>query len=449
MSMRFARRTVILAVCAVAPCACTLPQRPSMAATRPTSTEKKRVSARPNIVLMLADDLGYADLSCYGAKEIRTPNIDRLAGQGVRCTQFYVSTPVCAPTRVSIMTGRYPARTSLNTNPNWRDSNSGLDPQEVTIAEVLKKAGYATGLSGKWHLGYDQRFWPLQQGFDEYFGFISGWADYYKHFYQQEGAVWMVRGNERRDEPGYMTDLIAREAVSFIERRAKGDSPFFLYVAFNAPHDPIEPPPGCDKTERAEVYRAMVEYLDGAVGKVVSAVDRAGITDNTLVIFMSDNGAEKNGGNNGPLRGLKRSVFEGGIRVPMIARYPGCIPASTSTDRLAISMDLYTTFAHLAGADVPQDRPIDGKDILGMLAAEAGTPHENKPLFWAFGKQDAVRVNDWKLVREDGKPVGLYDIRDDQSEKKDRSAEKRDKVAAMSKLLEEWRGKMRTPSAGG
>jgi len=278
--------------------------------TRPAAPlNDTKTAARPNIILMVADDLGYGDLSCYGAKEIRTPNVDRLAAEGVKCTQFYVSTPVCAPTRVSLMTGRYPARTSLNTNPNWRDPNAGLNPEEVTIAEVLKTAGYATGLIGKWHLGYAKKFWPLQQGFDEHFGFISGWADYYKHFYQKEGAVWMVQGNERRDEPGYMTGLFTREAVSFIERHAKATSPFFLYLAYNAPHDPIQPPPGCDKTERSEVYQAMVEYLDASVGKVVAAVEKAGITGNTLVIFMSDNGAEKGGGSSGPLKGLKRSVY--------------------------------------------------------------------------------------------------------------------------------------------
>jgi arylsulfatase A len=424
-------------------------QRPSMPTTRPAPAAETHVFRRPNIILMVADDLGYADLSCYGAKEIRTPNVDRLAGQGVRCTQFYVSTPVCAPTRVSLMTGRYPARTSLNNNPDWKNPNAGLDPEEVTIAEVLKKAGYATGLVGKWHLGYDKKFWPLQQGFDEHFGFISGWADYYKHFYQKEDAVWMVRGNERRDEPGYMTDLFTREAESFIGRHAKGESPFFLYLAYNAPHDPIEPPPGCDKKERAEVYRAMVEYLDGSVGKVLSAVDRAGIADNTLVIFMSDNGAEKGGGSNGPLRGLKRTVFEGGIRVPFIARYPGCIPAGASSDKLAVSMDLFATFANLADAKLPPGLVIDGKDILGVLTCEGQTPHERSPLFWAFNQQDAVRVGDWKLIRENGKVLGLYNIREDEGEKKDRSGENTKRVEDFGKLIDDWRKTMRNPVGAG
>jgi arylsulfatase A len=424
-------------------------RRPPMPTTRPAPAVETRVFTRPNIIVMVADDLGYADLSCYGAKGIRTPNVDRLAAEGVRCTQFYVSTPVCAPTRVSLMTGRYPARTSLNTNPNWKDPNSGLDPSEVTVAEVLEKAGYSTGVVGKWHLGYDKRFWPLQQGFDEYFGFISGWADYYKHFYQTEGAVWMVRGNERRDEPGYMTDLFVREAGSFIERHARGGSPFFLYLPFNAPHNPIEPPPGCDKKQHDEVYRAMVEYLDAGVGKLLDTVQKTGIADNTLVIFMSDNGAEANDGSNGPLRGLKRSVYEGGIRVPFIARHPGCLPAGSSSDKLAVSMDLFTTLADLAEAELPENVVIDGKDILGSLAGEAGSPHEKTPLFWAFGNQDAVRAGNWKLVRENGKPVGLYNIRDDESEKKDQSAKNLKRVEDLGRLIEEWRKTMRNPAASG
>jgi arylsulfatase A len=404
---------------------------------------------RPNLILIMADDLGYADLGCYGAREIRTPNIDRLAAGGVRCTQYYASTPVCAPTRVSLLTGRYPARTSLNRNPDWKDPHDGLDPSEVTIAEVLKGAGYATGIVGKWHLGYEKKFWPLQQGFDEYFGFISGWADYYKHTYRPEAGNWMVRNNERRDEPGYMTDLLTREAVSFIDRRAADKKPFFLHLAYNAPHTPFQPPPNCEKIAHADVYRAMVESLDAGVGKVLDAVDHAGIAGNTFVVFTSDHGAETGGGNNGPLRGFKRSVYEGGIRVPFIARFAGRIPAHTTTDKIAISMDVFATFAALAGAEPPKNVVIDGKDILPMLSGKGPSPHADSPLFWAFGQQDAVRLGKWKLIREKGKPVGLFDIPADEGETHDVSARHPGLVAEMSRQLDTWRKSMRNPAASG
>jgi arylsulfatase A-like enzyme len=393
-------------------------------------------TSRPNIILILADDLGYGDLGSYGSRDIRTPVIDRLAGEGVRCTQFYASTPVCAPTRVSIMTGRYPARTSLNSNPDWTNPNDGLDPSEVTIAETLRSSGYHTGIVGKWHLGYDQRFWPLQQGFDEHVGFISGWADYYTHNYRAEAGNWMVRGNERRDEKGYLTDIVTREAGAFVERAAKARTPFFLYIAYNAPHEPMLAPPGCTKTAPAEIYRAIVEYLDGSIGQLLAALDRAGVADNTLVIFMSDNGAEQYG-SNGPLRGRKRSVYEGGIRVPLVARFPGRLPAGATNDQIGISMDLYATFARLAGAKLPAGVTLDGRDMLPTWAGKAPSPHAESPLFWAFGERDAVRLGRWKLVRDKGK-ASLYDVPADIGESHDLSSQQPERVKDLSKLLDDW-----------
>ncbi len=401
--------------------------------------------ARPNIVLLVADDLGYGDVACYGATDIRTPHIDSLAKDGLKSTQFYVSTPVCAPTRVSLMTGRYPGRTTLNINPNWQDPQSGLSPDEVTIAELLKARGYATGLVGKWHLGYSKKFWPLQQGFDEHFGFISGWADYYTHNYRKEAGNWMVRGNERKDEPGYLTELFKGEAVSFINRHAK--QPFFLYVAFNAPHDPILAPEEYVARSKRGVYGAMVECLDDAVGTILAAIHKSKLADKTLVIFMSDNGAERKQGSSGPLRGIKRTVYEGGIRVPFVARWPGRIPPGSESTELAISMDLFTTFAHLGGADLPKGVLIDGKDIMSLLAGKGRSPHE--VLCWSFRDHEAVRRGRWKLVCKKGEPEGLYDVPADVGEKNDLSAKHPDIVGRLLKELQDWRAQMRHPSASG
>jgi len=387
---------------------------------------------RPNILLLVADDLGYGDVSCYGAKDIRTPNIDSLASEGVRFSQFYVSTPLCAPMRVSMMTGRYPLRTSLSHNPNFKDHEDGLSPDETTIAEVLKNAGYSTGLIGKWHLGYAPKFRPRRQGFDEYFGFLSGWADYYKHTYN-EGTKWMFLNDEPHDEEGYMTELLARHAIDFLARH-RGKR-FFLEVAFNAPHFPDQAPDEYVKRSKRGVYGAMVECLDDNIGRILKHLRGIGLERKTLVIFVSDNGAEARG-SNGPLRGRKGSLWEGGIRVPFIARWPGRIPAGRVSHELAVSMDIFSTIVAAGAAELPKDVTIDGKNVLPVMEGEVKSPHEI--LFWSHEGQSAVRRGRWKLVRDRKNNSFLYDLDGHVGEAKDLAPGNPEIVRELSEMLDAW-----------
>jgi arylsulfatase A-like enzyme len=387
---------------------------------------------RPNILLLVADDLGYGDLSCYGAKDIRTPNIDSLASEGVRFSQFYVSTPLCAPMRVSMMTGRYPLRTTLSQNPDFKNPDDGLSPDETTVAEVLKNAGYATGLIGKWHLGYAPKFNPRRQGFDEYFGFLSGWADYYKHRYN-EGTKWMFLNDEPHDEEGYMTELLARHAIDFLARH-RGKR-FFLEVAFNAPHFPDQAPEEYVRRSKRGVYGAMVECLDDNIGRILTHLRKLGLDRKTLVIFVSDNGAEDRG-SNAPLRGRKGSLWEGGIRVPFIARWPGRIPAGRVSNELAVSMDIFSMIAAAGGGQPPKCVANDGKNVLPVMEGNAKSPHEI--LFWSHEGQSAVRRGRWKLVRDRKNNRSFYDLDADVGETKDLASENPEIVRELSGRLDEW-----------
>jgi len=391
---------------------------------------------RPNILLIEADDLGYGDLGCYNGV-CSTPNLDNLAGEGVRLSHFYVAAPLCAPTRVSLMTGKTPQRTSLIWNPRPMDMEDGLSPDETTIAEVLGSAGYHTGLVGKWHLGYGAKFRPRRQGFDEYFGFLSGSADYFTHAYRGP-RTWMFKDDEPYDEPGvYMTDLLTREAVSFVNRNAS--RPFFLYLAYNAPHGPIQAPEEWVKRFDGYVYKAMVACMDDGIGKVLAALKKNGIEDNTLVVFFSDNGGvlsagEDVRGSNAPLSGGKGTLKEGGIREPFIARWPGRIPTGEVIDVPAISMDLFATFAAVAGAKPP--RNIDGRDMMDVLTGKSKSLHGI--LFWQCKDWMAARKGELKLLREKGRPDRLYNVVLDPSEKHDLSAKYPKTVKALSAALDQW-----------
>ncbi|HUV05992.1 MAG TPA: sulfatase-like hydrolase/transferase [Armatimonadota bacterium] len=393
---------------------------------------------RPNILLIEADDLGYGDLGCYDGI-CSSPYLDKLASEGMRLSHFYVAVPLCAPTRVSLMTGKTPQRTSLIWNPRPMDMEDGLSPDETTIAELLKTAGYHAGLVGKWHLGYGAKFRPRKQGFDEYFGFLSGSAEYFTHEYRG-GRSWMFRNDEPYDEPGvYMTDLLTREAVSFINRNASKPQPFFLYLAYNAPHGPIQAPEEWKERFGGDTYKAMVACMDDGIGKVLAAVSRNGIEDNTLVVFFSDNGGVQSAGedvrgSNSPLSGGKGTLQEGGIRVPMIARWPGKIPAGKVVDVPAISMDLFTTFAAVGGAKPSGN--IDGKDMMDVLCGRSESLH--KVLFWQCKGQEAARSGELKLLRQEGRPVRLYNVVQDPAEKTDLSAKYPKTVKALSAALDQW-----------
>ena len=367
---------------------------------------------RPNFVVMLADDLGYSDLGCTGFDVPKaTLNIDQLARTGTRFTNWYSNAPVCAPSRAALMTGRYPMRAGVATN------GLALPASEKTIATLLKSSGYKTGITGKWHLGSDDLHSPNAHGFDTFFGFHSGCVDYYSHRYywgEPRGVNYhdLYRNRTETFEDGqYLTDGIAREAVDFIGRNHR--DPFFLYVPFNAPHYPMHAPAEYmrrfpDLPLEKQVRAAMLSSMDDAVGAITQALQKHRLTENTLIFFSSDNGATREPragldqkppvtGFNGPYRGFKFSLFDGGMHVPAIMNWPGVIPAGQVNAGVAAHMDVLPTVCGAAGVSPPVDRVMDGRDVLPMAQQKAPTPHET--IFWSNGPQTAARSGHWKLVR--------------------------------------------------
>jgi len=378
--------------------------------------------ARPNVVLFLADDLGCHDLGAWGATDLKTPNLDALAAGGVRFTNWYAAAPVCAPSRASLLTGRYPIRAGVP------DNGPPLRASEQTIAQVLKPAGYATGLFGKWHLGDTAETDPNAHGFDRFFGFHSGCIDYYSHrYYWGDPRVpnyhdlWRDR-TEIFEDGQYATELFAREAAQFL-RDHRAD-PFFAYVPFNAPHYPMHAPqkymqrfPAVEP-ER-QTYAAMIAALDDGVGQVLRTLRELRLEQNTLVLFSADNGATREAraglhgkpataGNNAPFRGNKFSAFDGGMHVPMIMNWPGVIPKGMVVREVGSHLDLMPTIAKLAGVTPPTDRTLDGSDALPLVLENAKSRHD--AIFWSSGGQLAVRRGNWKLVKDgktfDGTPDG-------------------------------------------
>jgi len=364
-------------------------------------------AARPNFVVIMADDMGYADLSCYGNDRYQTPHLDALAREGLRFTDFHANGPVCSPTRAALLTGRYQQRSGVDevvfADParGKRDAH-GLPPEEVTFAEVLQASGYRTALMGKWHLGYDPKFNPRRQGFDEFRGYLSGNVDFHSHIDQANFPDWW-HDLERVAEPGYSTHLITRHAVRFLEEnRAR---PFCLYVAHEAPHAPFQGPrdppirgPGAQAplqgAEIARAYREMVQEMDRGIGEIVATLRRLNLAENTFVFFCSDNGGTREA-NNGPLAGHKGSVWEGGHRVPGIAWWPGRIKPGT-TDEVALTMDIMPTLLELAGVPVPAGHRLDGASLAPLLLESRLLP--DRTLFWGYTGRYAVRQGPWKLL---------------------------------------------------
>jgi arylsulfatase A-like enzyme len=374
---------------------------------------------KPNIVLIIADDLGYADLGCQGAKDLRTPHLDSLAASGARFTNWYAGAPVCAPSRGSLMTGRYPQRNGVANN------GLALRPSEHTIASLLKSQGYATGIFGKWHLGSTPETVPNAHGFDQFFGFHSGCIDYFSHrYYWGEPRLvnyhdlWRNR-TEVFEDGQYMTELITREAKQFLA--ARRSEPFFLYVPYNGVHYPMHAPrkyvdrfPAAIDPER-RMYAALLAAVDDSVGEIMAAVKKMGALDNTLVFYQADNGATREpraglnqqpakAGNNGILRGSKFSLFDGGMHVPSIVSWPGKIPAGQVIPEIGIAMDVLPTMCKAAGVALPSDRTYDGVDLMPRVTQKAPSPHQS--IFWKSGGQLAVRRGPWKLVqngRDDAK----------------------------------------------
>ena len=367
-------------------------------------------SRPPNFVLLLADDLGYGDLSCYGHPTIRTPQLDRIATEGIRLTSFYAQ-PSCTPSRVALMTGRYPLRAGLARVLMPADT-MGLPASEVTLAEVLKGRGYRTAAFGKWHLGHhDKQFFPTNRGFDEYYGLIYS-NDMMPPWVQTDRPLELYRGTEAIEHPveqSTLTERYCEEAIRFI-RQSKG-SPFFVYLAYAMPHVPLHASEKFAGRSRRGLYGDVVETIDFSVGRILEALRAEGLDDNTLVIFASDNGPWMemgqrmlqggyikpwDAGSAGLLRGSKGSAYEGGIRVPCVARWPGRIPAGQVSAEMASTMDLYTTLVNLAGGTVPADRVVDGLDIFPLLAGMGKSPRQRFYYFAGHGLE-AVRENQWKL----------------------------------------------------
>jgi arylsulfatase A-like enzyme len=378
--------------------------------------------SRPNVIVFLFDDLGVHDLGYLGAKDLKTPNIDRLAAGGTVCRNWYSNAPVCAPARSSLMTGRSPIRAGVPGN------GSELRPSEKSIASVLKDTGYATALVGKWHLGSTPDTVPNAHGFDYFYGFLDGCVDYYSHrvYWGEPKRVnfhdlWRNR-QEIFDDGRYLTERIGEEAVAFVSR--KRQNPFFLYNAFNAVHYPMHAPQKYldrfpDLPWERRVYAAMLSAADDMIGNVVTALERSGQRENTLIFLMGDNGAttEKRAGlnqepatagRNTPFRGFKFSAFDGGMHVPGLVNWPGRIPAGKFIDQIVTTADILPTVCQLTGAHLPQDRTIDGKDIWPVLTGGAKSPHEY--VAWTSGPQLAIRKGKWKLVLNgivhDGTPQG-------------------------------------------
>ncbi len=410
-------------------------------------------SPRPNILVILADDLGYADVGFHGCRDIPTPNLDRLAQRSIRCTNGYVTHPFCSPTRAGLLTGRYQQRFGHENNPAWLPDSTvaGLPLSQTTLPQVLKTAGYVTGCVGKWHLGAHPQFHPNRRGFDEYFGLLGG-----GHIYLP-GAAGGVEYNiplnrNGRDEPltEYLTDVLGREASAFVTRH--GGKPWFLYLAFNAPHTPLQVTAKqldrvkhiADETRRN--YAGLVVGLDDAVGEVLTSLRDSGQEANTLVWFCSDNGGpiSVTHSDNTPLRGAKGSVFEGGIRVPFLVSWPGRLPQNQDYAQPVISLDVFATAVALSGATLPAGAgpagpAPEGVNILPYLAGEkAGAPHAR--LFWRSGggARFAVREGDWKLVSGEGGGTQLFNLAADIGETQDLAGANPEVLTRLQKAWEEW-----------
>lgn len=426
----------------------------------PLASAQEPEPERPNIVLILADDLGYGDLGCYGSPDIRTPRIDALAREGMRFTSFYSNGPECTPTRAALLTGRYPQRVGglecaigLGNVGRYDDAvrlrdqrRLGLPPEESVIPRMLNQVGYQTALVGKWHLGYEPDLLPARHGWSENFGPLGGAVDYFTH-HEPDGELMLYRGAAPVSEAGYLTDLLSREATAFIRRRRTG-SPFFLYLPFTAPHDPYQAPDEPAPKPGRKTYRSMVERLDLAVGRVLDSITEAGLAKKTLVIFTSDNGGAGHA-RNAPFSRGKGTTYEGGIRVPLIVRWPEKIERDSESHQVGATMDLTRSIARIASAD-PGVRPLDGVDLLRMAEPDGGaTP---RTLFWRLKRgartRWAVRAGDLKLVRErtgDREEEHLFDLSSDPAEQRDLLPQRAEEARLLGSLLRQWEREVMPP----
>ena len=406
---------------------------------------------KPNILLIVADDLGYGELGVQGSKDIPTPNIDSIAKNGVRFTNGYVSCPVCSPTRAGLMTGRYQQRFGHEFNPGpagQADEVFGLPLTEATLADRLKALGYATGMVGKWHLGYRPEMQPQKRGFDEFFGFLGG-----AHSYLNAGAGSanpILRGTEVVKETEYLTDAFGREAVSFLEGHKK--EPFFLYLPFNAVHNPLEATEkylarfASIQDPKRRTFAAMLSAADDAVGRVLARLREAKLEQDTLIFFVGDNGGptRQTSASNHPLGGFKGQVLEGGIRVPFLMQWKGRLPEGKVYEHPVIALDLHPTAVAAAGGSISAGARLDGVNLLPYLKGGRKNPPHDR-LFWRFGPQAAIRMGDWKLVMQDDGPPQLYNLAQDVGEKNDLAAQQPDKVKQLKGAYDQWNAQLAVP----
>lgn len=465
-------------------------------AVSPRASLADEPSRRPNIVLLFADDLGYGELGCQGNAEIPTPNIDSIAADGIRFTSGYVTAPFCSASRAGLLTGRYQTRFGYEFNPigaDNEDPNAGLPPSQKTIANHLHDAGYTTGLIGKWHLGGTAKYHPYRRGFDEFFGFMHEGHYFVPPPYDgvttmlrrralptRESGRWtsrdgrmvlsthmgydepaydannpILRGSQPVVEHEYLTNALTREAVDFIDRNH--DRPFFLYLSYNAVHSPLQ---GADSYMKKfssiedvhrRIFAAMLANMDDSVGSVLNSLKKNGLDENTLVFFISDNGGPTREltSSNAPLRGEKGSVYEGGIRVPFMLKWPGKLKAGREYHKPVVSLDVFGTAAAVAEAPIPKNRPIDGVNLLPFLTtASDESPHNE--LFWRVGTKAAIRSGDWKLLRNPSRRQKnaeweLYNLKDDIGETSNLAAEQPARVKQLTAAWERLNAQMIDP----
>ena len=414
---------------------------------------------RPNIVFIVADDLGYADLGCYGGRAPVSPVLDSLAAGGMKFTQGYSNSPVCSPTRFALMTARYQyrlrgaAEEPIN-NKSRGSTTLGLPPEHPTLPSLLKASGYRTALIGKWHLGYPPSFGPLRSGYEEFFGPMSGGVDYFTHC-SSNGSHDLWFGEEEKKEDGYLTDLISQRSVDYVDRMAgaaKAGTPFFLSMHYTAPHWPWETRD--DELLAQDIrdnlfhlhggnihsYRRMIHHMDEGIGQVMDALRRHGLADNTLVVFTSDNGGERFS-DSWPLVGGKMDLTEGGIRVPWIAHWPAQIAAGQLSEQHCMSMDWSATLLAAAGVPADPDYPLDGVSLLPVLQQPGQRFH--RPLYWRMNHrgQRALRDGDWKYLRVDGNDY-LFNIPADERERANLAGREPERLAAMREAWSRWNDSM-------
>ncbi len=409
-------------------------------------------ASKPNVLLILADDLGYADIGCQAVeKDVKTPNIDSIAQNGVRFTQGYVSCPVCSPSRAGILTGKYQERFGHEHNPTADfDGKFGLPKDQITLANEFHRIGYATAAFGKWHEGNSEGYYPNQRGFDTFFGFLGGMHTYFQRSApQDQGFNSIRRDNTPVDEKTYLTDAITREAVSFIDSHAT--SPFFMYVAYNAVHVPQAAPPKYqnrfpDVTDhQRKMMLAMLSAEDDGVGAVLTKLRDLHLEENTLVIFLSDNGGPtaENGSRNSPLRGFKGQVWEGGIRIPFMLQWKGKLPAGKVLTDPIISLDLFPTTLAAAGADPRKEISLDGINLLPYINGDTTKPHQT--LYWRFSPQWAIRDNNYKLLKTRDGITHLFDLEKDPSEKSDLFATSPELANQLQSKFDAWNKTLAEP----